>query len=158
MTNKNSHSIETREKMSESNIGRKGKLGWRAPDEVRQKMSAGANRSDKHILGLDVTNQVFQDLYPEAELAGYFAHGYDFVMPDGAKIDVKGAIYSKGRWAYSIKRNTVPDYFFLMAFNDDYNLLRMWKVPCDVVSSLTGITISEGSFKRWDSYVVPIRF
>lgn len=158
MTNTTPHSIESREKISGSNIGRKGKLGWRAPDDVRQKMSAGANRRDKHILGLDVTNQIFQDLYPEAELIGYFGHGYDFVMPDGTKIDVKGAIFNKGRWAFSIKRNTVPDYFFLMGFNDQYDLLRMWKVPSNVMSSLTGITISEGSFKRWNSYVVPIRF
>jgi len=158
MSNTTPHTMETLERISEANIGRQGKLGWHAPDDVRQKMSAGANRGDKHVLGLDITNQIYQDLYPDAKLIGYFAHGYDFIMPDGSKIDVKGAIYSKGRWAYSIKRNMVPDYFFLMAFNDGYDLLRMWKVPGDVVSHLTGITISEGSFKRWDSYVVPIRF
>lgn len=156
MVNNQPHSTDATEKMSASNIGIQSKLGWRAPEEVRQKMSAGANRRGTQELGIDITNQIFQDLYPRADFISC-AHRYDFIL-GGKKIDVKGAVFSKGRWAYAIQKNRIADVFFLMAFDENYDLLRMWCVPSDEISHLTGITISEGTFKRWERYVIPIRF
>ena len=151
-------SIAAREKMSLSNIGNVGKLGWRASPEVLQRMSDGASRRGTHDLGIDITNQVFQDLYPDSTLIGYFAHGYDFIDPDGSKIDVKGATPGKRRWAFNICKNTIADWFFLMLFTDDYNLVKMYKIPGNVVSHLSGIGISEGTYRRWEEYEVSILF
>ena len=156
MSNNNPHSYATCEKISASNIGYKSKLGYRAPPEVLQHMSDGASRKGTQELGIDITNQIFQDLYPDAEFVE-FAHRYDFIL-DGEKIDVKGSVFSMGRWAYSIQRNQITDRFFLMAFSEDYNLLRMWNIPAGDINHLTGIQISEGTFKRWEKYVVPIDF
>ena len=156
MVNNSPHSIEATEKMSASNIGIQSKLGWRAPEEVRQRMSNNASRRGTQELGIDITNQIFQDLYPRAQFISD-AHRYDFILND-LKIDVKGAVFSNGHWAYAIQRNKIADVFFLMGFDEDYNLLKMWCIPASDISHLTGIAISRGTLKRWEEYVIPMNF
>lgn len=156
MVNNQPHSTDATEKMSEANLGSQGKLGWRAPEDVLQRMRDGASRRGTQELGIDITNQIFQDLYPRAQFISD-AHRYDFILND-VKVDVKGAIFSKGHWAYAIQRNKIADVFFLMAFDEDYNLLKMWCIPASDISHLTGIAISKGTFRRWEEYDVRVDF
>lgn len=146
--------------MSESLKGHKGKLGWIAPDEVRERMSMSASRHGTRRLGFGITNGMFQELYHDAEQVGYFAQGYDFIL-DKKKIDVKGATQSgDGHWHFSIKKNEIPDFFYLMLFDKypAYNLLRAYMIPGDVINHLTGVSISKnamwyGKWKDYEGYV-----
>lgn len=147
---------ETYEKMSESLRGHKGKLGWTASDEVRERMSTSASRHGTIRFGFGITNEMFQELYPDAEQAGFFDKGYDFIL-NGKKIDVKGATQGGDmHWHFSIKNNKIADFFYLMLFDSrpEYNLVGSYMIPGAVINHLTGVSISENAiwFGKWKDY------
>lgn len=90
--------------------------------------------------------------------------GYDFICGKGFKIDVKSACMCKAdnciRWNFTIKRNTIADYFLCLAFDNRENLnpLHIWLIPGNVVHHLWlfAVVNSEKSFAKWSRYEKPL--
>lgn len=136
----------------------RGKLGYIAPPDVLERMSASASRKGTFALGINITNALFKKMYPDAATARYFVRGYDFVIGN-KKIDVRGAtLGGDGHWHFAIRKNTIADFFCLMTFDThrDYNILRAYMIPGMLLNHLTGVSISEHQPDKWSEYEVKI--
>ena len=119
------------------------------------------NRACSQFLGVHVAERVLAKVFKNVERMPNGNPGYDFVCGKGYKIDVKSACISalRGRWGawhFTIKRNTTPDYFLCLAFDDRETLspLCCWLIPGHVLNGKTGANISMTTLDKWDEYIV----
>ncbi len=51
----------------------------------------------------------------------YGNHGYDFIVKEDIKIDIKGRRLINNKWNFPIGHNETADYFLLIGFNNEYD-------------------------------------
>ena len=122
-----------------------------------------ANRDCALFLGVHVAERVLSKVFNNVQRMPMGNRGFDFICNRGMKIDVKSGVMNRSdrhicRWQFSIKRNTVPDYFLCIAFDnrDDLNPLHMWLIPGDTICHKSSVAISESTIDKWDEYMMHI--
>jgi hypothetical protein len=109
-----------------------------------------------------ISEIVLSSVFDNVERAPNNNPGWDFKCGKGKLIDAKAACLNKrgAGWQYSIRRNTIADYFLLLAFQDRKTLtpLHVWLVPGKLINHKTGITISRSllSLDLWKKYEMPL--
>jgi ankyrin repeat protein len=135
--------------------------------DIRSKRARGINAMDKNrecsmFLGIHVAEEVLCRLFEDVERMPTNNPGYDFVCSNGYLIDSKSACILKNdgipKWHFHINKNTIADYFILLAFDNRESLtpLHIWMIPGSVVNHLTSIAISESVIHKWDEYRLDI--
>lgn len=121
------------------------------------------NRSCSLFLGVCVAERLLSHLFKNVTCMPNNNPGFDFRCGKGYLVDVKSGcirISSTGTiyWQFTIKRNTIADYFLCIAFDNrrDLNPLHHWLIPGDVLSHLMNATISETTLAKWAEYEKPI--
>jgi len=117
------------------------------------------NKTCSQYLGVHVAERVLSHVFNNVEVMPYGNPGFDFICGKGYKIDVKSSIlqtnYLERRcWKFTIKKNKVPDYFLLIAFDnrEDLNPLHLWLIPGHVLNTKFGITLSISTLDKWKQY------
>lgn len=121
------------------------------------------NKLSSTYFGVVITEQVLSMVFNDVERMPYGNHGYDFICSGGKKIDSKSAVIGKckrgyTRWRFNIKKNTIADYFAILAFDnrEDLNPLYMWVIPGEKLNDKNSASISIGTIDKWDEYKWPI--
>ena len=111
-------------------------------------------------LGVDIAENVLSKVFNDVEVMPPNNPGYDFICNKGKKIDVKSACLrdTYTAWNFSIKYNTVADYFLCIAFDNrkDLNPLHIWLIPGNLINKNSGKTISESTLYKWNKYELDI--
>lgn len=105
-----------------------------------------------------------------ASMFGSIAEEYnnrfiDFVCPQGYKMQVKASsmIHSRSYpcWAFHINKNTVVDYFILVAVNnaddidkEDFKPVQIWMMEGNVVNNKDVVRIYPNKLSKWDEYSI----
>ena len=106
-------------------------------------------------LGVRVAEQVLIPMFKDVERMPYSNPGFNFICNHEKKIGVKSSCIAKdGNWHFCFNRNTIPDYFFCLAFDNRENLtpLHAWLIPGEKVNHLTGTAINSSTIHKWDAY------
>lgn len=115
-------------------------------------------------LGIHIAERALSKEFPNIQRMPYGTPGYDYICGKGYKIDVKSACRRESyqapmMWSYYIRRNSVPDYFLCLAFDNRENLepLHVWLIPKSEISHLMGFSIfdSKKSLSKWGKYERP---
>lgn len=122
------------------------------------------NRECPKFLGEHVAERVLRHVFKDVVQMPANNHGFDFICNHGKRIDAKSScIHIEGgnrriRWQFHINKNTIADYFVLLAFDNrnDVNPLHVWMFPGHVVNKQTTISISESTIDKWDEYRLDI--
>ena len=118
------------------------------------------NKECASYFGVHTLERVLKNSFDDVERMPYGNKGYDFICSKGKKVDAKGACKTKNRngWAFGIRKNTIAEYFCLVAFDNrkDLNPLYMWMIPGHVLNHLTVASISPSTLSKWDKYRKPI--
>lgn len=123
----------------------------------------GVNRACSSFLGVHIAEDVLQNVFRNVERMPYGNPGYDFICGNGYLIDSKASCERSqdGRhtsWQFRINKNTIADFFVLLAFDDrdNTNPLHVWMLPGHVVNNQISISISESTIDKWDEYRLDI--
>ena len=123
-------------------------------------LSMSENKECTVYLGVHIGEHVLGSLFENVEMMPYGNKGYDIICNNDKKIDVKISCMRKNYngWSFSIKHNTITDYFLCMAFNNrkDLNPLHIWMLPEDKFNHLIQTSISESTLDKWSEYEKPI--
>jgi len=117
------------------------------------------NKECPSYLGVHVNEGLLKQYFDDVEVMPYGNPGYDFICNNGWKIDGKSSCLNKdGGWAFTIRHNTIADYFFLVAYDnrEDLNPLHIWLIPGHVLNHLSGAYISLSTIDKWSEYEQPI--
>ena len=130
-------------------------------DNGSQSMSENKLCSD--YLGCHVAERLLLSIFKDVKRSPYCTKGYDFKCANDYLIDIKSScvlLRSNGikYWFYTIKHNTIADYFLCIAFDNrnDLNPLYLWLIPNNILSHLISTTISENTLNKWSQYEKPI--
>ena len=114
-----------------------------------------ADKNSAQYLGVVVAERVLSRVFNNVERMPYNHRGFDFICNRGKKIDVKSACIRKiGGWMFTIKRNTIADYFLCLAFDNrkDLNPVHLWLVPGQCISHLINTSVSKSTLYKWNKY------
>ena len=121
--------------------------------------SSKTNKECSLYLGCTVAEEVLSHIFENVQRMPNGNPGYDFICGKGKKIDVKSSRrFSRGKrsdnWSFSVKRNTIADYFLCIAFDnrDDLNPEYLWLIPGSDVNDKSGISIAESTIDKWSKY------
>lgn len=118
------------------------------------------NKDCSSYFGINIVERALRNIYNNVQRMPMNNPGYDFICGKGKKIDSKGSCIRKNRnnWVFAIRRNTIPDYFCCIAFDnrEDLTPLHIWLIPGHAVNHLTGISISPSTLDKWSKYEKPI--
>ena len=138
---------ENQEKIKENNAIYSRKIGHLPMSE---------NKECSLYLGVHFNERVLRHIYNDVEVMPFGNIGYDFVCNHGKKIDAKSSCIRKGRnrWMFTIRKNTITDYFLCVAYDniDDLNPMHVWLIPGHVVNHLVGLSISKSALHKWAEY------
>jgi len=115
-------------------------------------------------LGVHIAEKVLSEVFESAEWMSANNPGYDFICSCGFKVDVKSACLRQRKssigWEFTIRKNMVPDYFALLAFDsvDDLNPMHLWLIPGGIINEKASITITNSPkcLAKWERYEQPI--
>lgn len=117
------------------------------------------NKECASYLGIHIAEQVLSKVFKDVERMSPTFPSYDFICNNGYKIDVKSSCIRTRqnvvkRWMFNIKKNTIPDFFLCIAFDNrkDLNPLHLWLIPSKEISHLKNFTISLNTLNRWNKY------
>ena len=113
------------------------------------------NKECPSFLGVHVAERVLSHIFKNVKRMSMNNPGFDFICNRGKKIDVKSAcLFKNSRWHFRIRRNTIADYFLLLAFDnrEDLNPLHVWLIPGSKLNHLMTTSISPSSIHKWDKY------
>ena len=121
------------------------------------------NRDCSSFLGVHVAERVLSHVFKHVKKMPYGNPGYDFICGGGYKIDVKSSCRHvrknwADQWGFHIDKNTIADYFLLLAFDNRENLNpeHIWLISgCDI-NDHVGVGISETALAKWDQYKLDI--
>lgn len=123
-------------------------------------VSMTENKSCSSFLGVHIAERVLSKVFKNVQTMPYGHKGFDFICGKGYKVDVKSRCASKrdNNWCFDIRKNTIADYFLMLAFDnrEDLNPLYMWLIPGDVVNHLKSVTISVSTLNKWNEYKLDI--
>ena len=138
-------------------------------ERLQRKYNKGASNpmsEDEHCssyLGVHVAEQVLSKVFKDVQIKPYGHKGYDFICGRGYKVDIKSGCKHKrddrsNIWTFSIKKNTTPDYFLCLAFDNrkDLNPEYIWLIKGSLVNDKQLISISESTINKWDEYKLDI--
>lgn len=117
------------------------------------------NKECSAYLGVYTNERLLRHLYDGVEVMPYGHPGYDFICNKGKKVDGKSSCLTKdGRWRFTIRYNTIADYFLLVAYDNrnDLNPMHVWLIPGDKVNHLKMASISPSTLDKWAEYEQPI--
>jgi len=169
-----------------SNISKRGEhesqcakccLEYEHLPEVRERKRLNANRRNHSkgvrpmteakdcsaYLGIHIAERVLSKFFDNITRIPMNNPGYDFICGRGFKIDVKSVCRSvhahhADRWQFTLRKNKVPDYFLLLAFDNRESLKpeHIWLIPGNGVNHLHSIGISVTSLRNWEQYEKPL--
>lgn len=120
----------------------------------------GENKGCALYLGIHVAERVLSRVFKDVVAMPISNPGYDFVCGRGKRIDVKSSCIRKcgKQWSFRVNRNTIADYFLLLAFDNRTNLtpLHMWLIPGNKINHLVIPSISKSTLHKWDDYRLSI--
>ena len=129
-------------------------------------LSMNLNKSCSSYLGVHIAEQVLFKIFKNVKQMPPNNAGYDFICNKGMKIDVKSSTFKldkrrkklNGRWYFTINKNTIPDYFLCIAFDNRKNLnpLYLWLIPANKINYLKSASISKSTINKWSQYSQPI--
>jgi len=121
------------------------------------------NRSCSLFLGVHVAEQLLYNLFEDVTRMPYGNPGYDFRCAKDYLVDCKAScnrtLHGKTpKWCFSIRYNTIADYFLCVAFDDRERLnpLHIWLIPGKILSHRSTACISESTLNKWSEYEKPI--
>ena len=117
------------------------------------------NKDCTMYYGVHINEGVLKLYFNDVEVMPMNNTGYDFVCNNGWKIDGKSSFTGdKGYWKFSIKHNTIADYFFCVAYDNrkDKNIIHVWILPGDKFSHLVSARIQKNTVYKWAEYEQPI--
>ena len=121
------------------------------------------NKKCSQWLGINVAERVLSETFKNVHVMPENNRAFDFICGKGYKIDVKSACLThyknrNDRWAFTIKRNKIADYFLLLAFDDRVllNPVHIWLIPGGIINNRFGINISVTTTNKWDAYEKPL--
>ena len=118
------------------------------------------NRSCAQFLGVHIAEHVLSQLFKNVVRMPNNNPGFDFKCANGYLVDCKAGCrrVRQGGWQFTIRHNTIADYFLCMAFDDREHLNpeHVWLIPGKVLSHLDGASISETTLGKWAEYEKPI--
>lgn len=133
---------------------------WRRSKGI---LPANKNRMCSKFLGEHVAERLLCRMFNDVDRAPPNTPGYDFACSNGYLIDSKASCIhirdnKSPHWHFNIRRNTIADYFVLLAFdNRNYiNPLYVWMIPGHVVNHLMTAGISESTIDKWKDYALDI--
>ena len=119
------------------------------------------NKNCSAYLGVVISEQILSKVFEDVQVMPYGNKGYDFICNHGKKIDVKSSCqfehknnnHSKS-WNFNINKNTIPDYFLCLAFDnrEDLNPLHIWLIPRSLIYDKISAKISESTINKWDEH------
>lgn len=118
-------------------------------------------------LGVYVAERILSHYFEDITRMPYGHIGYDFICKKGYKIDVKSGclgvqknIKKSPRWTFAINKNTIADYFLILAFDNrtDLNPQHIWLIPGEKINHriLIGIANVDYVLKKWEPYEKPL--
>jgi hypothetical protein len=146
---------ENAEAMKRSNLEYKHRTG-------RQRLMSEAPDCAAY-LG-DISEKALSKLFDNIQRMPYGFPGYDFICGRGFKIDAKGRCLvssnGKTRWVFQVRRNTIPDYFLLLAFDNRHDLtpMHVWLVPGNKINDHISVSISNSPriLAKWSEFEKPL--
>jgi hypothetical protein len=122
------------------------------------------NKTCSLYLGVHIAERALAKAFKNVMRLPNGTPGGDFICGKGYLVDCKsscvGNINTYPRWNFVIRRNTIADYFLLLAFNSraDLTPLHIWLVPGEVINYKMGLTISNSQIglNKWLQYERPI--
>ena len=133
--------------------GGREKQGWK---------SMYKNKSSPQFIGIVVAERLIKHLFNDFEMMPPNFPGYDAVCNKGKKINIKASTAHMQQnknsvtstWLFAIRKNKVPDFYLLMAFDDtiDLNPLNVWLVRGSEINNQTGVRISSSTIHKWDKW------
>lgn len=152
----NRDEVNAKQRLYRKNNPEKAKASNLRQSRKNGHLSMSENRECSSYLGVYRAERVLRHLYKDVEVMPYGNPGYDFICNKGKKIDAKSGCIRKNRngWTFSIKRNTIADYFLCIAFDnrDDLNPLHIWMLPGEKFNHLTGAWIGQSTLRKWAEY------
>lgn len=126
-------------------------------------LSMSENKKCSMYLGVHIAERILSNVFKEVKRMPTNHPGYDFICNHGKKIDVKSSCARirkthSPQWAFNINNNTEADYFLCIAFDNRESLipLYLWMIPGDIVNTRRGISISETTLTKWNSFKLPL--
>lgn len=127
--------------------------------EKRGHLSMYENKSCSVYLGIVIAERLCRHLFKDVEMMPNGFPGYDIICNKGKKINVKSATvtFNHGKnpqWAFTINRNTIADFFILVAFDNrsDLNPLYLWMIPGKEINEDTSKSIALSRIHKWDKW------
>lgn len=102
-------------------------------------------------LGVYISERIIPALFDNTIWMGIENIGYDFIVNNNCKLDVKSSCVCANAWHYLINKNKIANYFLMFAFDNriDLNILHIWFVKVNNLSrrgrefnDLLGLTIT----------------
>ena len=128
-------------------------------ERVRGIMSFDENKECALFLGVHIAEGVLRRVFKDVDRMHMGNPGFDFICNSGKKVDVKSSCINKrGHWHFNICRNTCPDYFLCLAFDnrEDLNPLHCWLFPGYEFNHLQALTPRPGMVSKWTEYEIDI--
>lgn len=123
------------------------------------KLLLSENKTCSMYLGVHIAERILAMVFENVERMPSQNPGFDFICSKGKKIDVKSSCIRirknrPAQWAFTIKKNTIPDFFLCIAFDDRENLnpLHMWLIPNYEINMYNGVSISETTLSKWNEF------
>ena len=136
---------------------------WRHERGISRPMSEAKDSAS--YLGVFVAERVLSKFFENITRMPNNNPYYDFVCGKGFRIDVKcGCLCKSGhgllKWRFNINKNTIADYFLLLAFDNRTSLepQHVWLIPGSVVNKLLVVSITNDviPLKRRAQYERPL--
>lgn len=124
-------------------------------------------KSCSWYLGVHVAKRLLEIAFNKVVKMPLANPHYDFICGRGLKVDVKSSCtlwnhsYNPCRyphWLFTIRRNTVADYFACIAIDNrtDLNPLHFWLIPGYVINDRVGLSITASRLDVWKQYEKPL--
>ena len=147
-------------RLYKKNNPEKAKEIWTKASRKAGHLPMSENKECASYFGIHINERLLRHKFNDVEVMPYGNPGYDVICNHGKKIDFKSGCIRKDRngWLFAIKRNTIADYFLLVAYDNrtDSNPLYMWLIPGNVLNHLMGAGINLSTIHKWDEYLQPI--
>jgi len=132
---------------------------WTKHNRKNGMLPMSKNKECTLYYGVHINERLLKLYFNDVEVMPMHHPDYDFICKNDWKIDGKSSFTGdKGRWQFNIKRNTITDYFFCVAYDNrkDMNILRIWILPGKKFNHLAMATISKSTIDKWAEYEQPL--
>ena len=118
------------------------------------------NKECASYLCVHIAERVLSHVFKDVKRMPYGNRGYDIICNKEKLIDIKSSCIRTihNNWSFSIRRNTIADYFLCLAFDKlkDLNPLHGWLLPGKKFNHLSTASICPSTIYKWDSYKLDI--